>query len=779
MSNSFARRELIKVTALAGGGLALEWVSATSSTSVALADRSALGASPGSGVQVGDSAVPSGGTAVSPFAVLHSDNTMDFVLDRVEMGQGTATSQPMLLCEELSFPLGHVRIRQAPVAAAYKNGVFGSQMTGGSTSVVEGHEKLRQAGAEIRERLRLAAAQAWKQPIDDVVAEQGFLWRKSMPSVRVTYGSLAREAAAQPQPDTVLKPWGSQSLIGTSPRRIDSRLKSTGQPIYGIDSAPEGSAVAVFLHPPQHGREPADVDDTKASSMVGVLGVFKIANDHGGGVAVVAERYWQARAAADQGVKVTWRQKSPGQPFNMSTAELLETHRKAAGSEARSHRSEGNWAKTYRAATLKLQADYECPYLAHATMEPQNAVVQIFTKGPDSARSLRAEVWTGTQVPDLVVSEVAEVLSCDRSEVKLNNAFLGGGFGRRLRADVVVLATEIALAAETILRGRPLQLIYSREDDMKNDDYRPMAVTHMLASLDDKGKLSSFFCRVASQSIMRQHAPDLVQNMAPQWLPLGVSGAAAGLLARFMGHSVALEGIKDMAYGCPSVEVEYAEVDVPVRVGFWRSVGHSYTGFVVESFMDELAHLAQVDPYQFRKSHLAPGDRRGPVLDRVVALSGWGGPLPQGVFEGLAVHKSFGSYVAQVCRISVNGTDVRVHDVFCVVDCGRVVHPGIVISQMQSGIVFGLAAALAGEVQFEGGAVVQGNFHDYPVLRHDACPRIVTEILPSSEDPSGVGEPATPPIAAALANAIFKATGQRLRSLPVSRFLQAGGAAPK
>lgn len=753
MNEDISRRTAIKVTALSGGGLALSWM--MGEVDNAAASSPLLGAGSGSPL-----------TELGPFVRLRFDNVLEFVLDRVEMGQGTATSQAMLLCEELEYPLDQVQILHAPPDSRYNNSQFFAQMTGGSTSVAEGHEKLRRAGAEVRERLRHAAAEQWKKDVSKVVASQGRLTCADDSSLVAHYGQFASQAASLSRPKYELKSWNVHSLVGKPTPRIDARPKSTGKAVYSIDYAPPGSAVAVLLRPPKSGSRfisfEGDIDANSAQKLPGVLAVVTTPS----GVAVVAERYWQAKAAAAK-MTIKWDE---SQAFSLSSAEILDAHRKAAQKSGSSARSDGDYAAAYRAASKKIQSEYELPYLAHATMEPQCATCQLRSLEkvfPDGEPRVR--VWSSTQVPDVALSEVAEVMGCRRSEIAIANTYLGGGFGRKLRPDAIVEVAEIAKAAHAQLGDRPVQLIFSREDDMRHDDYRPMAVCHVLGSVDGEGKLSSLFYRCASQSLLRKSIGDVVQALTPQWIPTVASNFIGATIAGFGERTVALEGARDTAYQCANIEVEYSEVDLPIRVGFWRSVGHSITGFVLESFIDELAHLAGVDPYRFRRAHLDNSDRRAGVLDKVAQISDWGKPLPAGVFEGIAVTKAFESYVAQVCRLSVVAGQIRVHDFFTAIDCGRVVNPDIVRTQIESGIVYGLSATLTGAIDFDRGAVVQSNFHDYEVLRHTQCPRMLTEIVASEALPTGVGELGTPLVAACVCNALFRASGQRIRSLPLSR----------
>lgn len=742
----YSRRALFKITALAGGGLTVSWVtSKAGALAPGLLESQAFAASSAENF------------LLSPFLRIYPDNSVEFILDRVEMGQGTATSQAMLLCEELDFPVDNVRIAHAGVSSVYNNTLFRAQMTGGSTSVAEGHEKLRRAGAEIRERLRLAAAAQWKTSIENVKASAGRLLNTQDQSLELTYGAIASQAANVDAPSVQLKDWSEHATTGRSVVRLDAQEKSTGQAVFSIDFAPPDALVAGLIRPPRPGDVLEKFDTDVAKKVPGVLAVVAAA----GGVAVVAQRYWQVKKALGL-VQVEW---NSSQAMRLSSSELEERHVKLSLQDGDSVRKSGDWATAHRNSGKKLKSDYLLPYLAHATMEPPNAAVRYDLAGS------KLEIWSSCQSPDTARELVADALGLERSAVIFHNTYLGGGFGRRLNPDYIVEAAQVAAAIKDVLSGKALQLVWSREDDLQHDDYRPMAACHVMGSLDDQGKLSSFFFRQASQSLLKSFAPMTIQTIAPEWLPKGISSALGSAASYFGSSYIALEGVADFPYSCPNLGIEYVEVDLPIRVGFWRSVGHSINAFVVESFMDEMAHLAGVDPYRFRRAHLSDDDRRARVLDQVVRTAKWGEPLPEGIFEGLAVHKSFESYVAEIVRISFKENKLIVHEVYCAVDCGRVVNPMIVEAQMRSGILYGLSAALNGEVPFEDGRPQVNNFNDYPVLRHEQAPTIHVEIIQSEHPPTGVGEPGTPPIAPALCNAIFRASGKRIHRLPLSRSL--------
>lgn len=749
---TFTRRDVLKFSSIAGGGMAV---------SLIFQDVDVIGSLLARGQEA--RADDGSGADFGPFLRILPDNSVEFVLDRVEMGQGTLTSSVTLLCEELDFPPDEVKVLQAPVDSAYNNTLYRSQMTGGSSSIVEGHVKLREAGAEARARLLKAAAEQWKVDVAALDTRDGVVFVKADPSQEATYGALAARAADLSPGRVKLKEWDQHRFIGTEVPRVDRFDKSMGKAVYSIDAAPPGSLVAVLIRPPVPGAVLEGYDE---STLQGVTGVQKVVRTPASGVAVIAEKYWQASTAA-RALAPTVRWKSEN-AFQKSTSQLLELFHKEAEQEGDSVRSDGNFAKAYRTAEKKILADYELPYLAHATLEPQSATCLYREESRDEPNGLVAEIWSCSQVPDSATSFVADALGVSRDKVLLHNHLLGGGFGRRLRPDYIIEAVEVARAARLAV---PIMVQWSREDDMKNDDYRPMAVCRMMGSVDEQGKLSSFFYRCAAQSIMRQFAPGFALNLMPSWIPGGVTRFLGDSMGSLMAGMVAVEGAKDTTYQCANVEVEFREIELPLRVGFWRSVGHSINGFVMESFIDELAHLASADPYQFRRKHLKDDDRRSAVLDRVAQLAGWEQPLPAGVHAGIAVHKSFESYVAQVAHVSVDGSAVKVHKVFCVVDCGRVINPLIVREQMESSIVYGLSALFAGEITFDKGQVVQSNFHDYPVLRMNECPEMIVEIVDSSEEPTGVGEPGLPPLGAAVCNAIFRATGKRVRKLPLSRGL--------
>jgi len=656
-----------------------------------------------------------------------TDESILVIVDRSEMGQGVATALPMLLAEELEVDWSRVRIEFAPADPKYNNLLFGMQATGGSSSVRAAFTALRQAGAAAREVLIDAAAQTWGVDRAECHAEQGAVVHTG--GRRLTYGHLVATAATLPLPaDPPLKAAGDWKIIGTRVPRLDTPLKVDGSAQFGIDAAVPGMLTAVVARCPVFGGTVARFDATAARAVPGVRDVVQIAS----GLAVVAEGYWPAKQGRDA-LDVAWNEGPTADVSSGTIARMFAQRAERAGAQAR---RDGNAERALSGAARRIEAVYETPFLAHATMEPMNCTAHVRPDGVD--------IWAPTQFQGGAHQMGAAIGGVPPEQVKVHTTYLGGGFGRRFELDFIQEALETSKAV-----GAPVKVIWSREDDTRHDFYRPASYHRMRAGLDAAGQPAAWTHRAVAPSIMARVFPGTVQN--------GLDGEA-------------VEGAVEMPYAVPNVYVDYVLTDTGIPVGFWRSVNHSYNAFAVESFIDELAHAAGADPYEYRRALLGNAPRYLRVLELAATRAGWGSALPDGVFRGIAVHRSFESYVAQVAEVSVgqDGT-VRVHRVVCAVDCGPVVNPDTVEAQMQSGIVYGLTAALYGEVGIEGGRAVQGNFNDYLMLRMGAMPRVETHIVPSTDPQGGVGEPGTPPIAPAVCNAIFAATGKRIRRLPIGR----------
>ncbi len=656
-----------------------------------------------------------------------TDESILVIVDRSEMGQGIATALPMLLAEELEADWSKIQIEFAPADPVYNHRLFGMQATGGSASIRAAWTPLRQAGAAAREVLIAAAAQTWDVDPSACRAENGAVTHAG--GRRLTYGRLVATARTLPVPtDPPLKEPKDWKILGTRVPRLDTPPKVDGSAQFGLDVTVPGMLVAVVARCPVFGGTVASFDAAQAKAVPGVRHVVQISS----GIAVVADGYWPAKTGRDA-LAVTWDEGANAAVSSASIGRLFAQRAGRAGAQAR---HDGNPDRAMSGAASRLDAVYETPFLAHATMEPMNCTAHVRPDGVD--------IWAPTQFQGGVHQIGAAIADVPPEHVKVHTTYLGGGFGRRFELDFIQEAVETSKAV-----GAPVKLVWSREDDTRHDFYRPGSYHRLRAGLDTSGRPAAWTHRVVAPSIMARVFPDTVQN--------GLDGEA-------------VEGAIEMPYGIPNVHVDYVLTDTGIPVGFWRSVNHSYNAFAVEGFIDELAHAAGRDPYEYRRGLLGNAPRYRRVLELAATQAGWGSPLPAGVFRGIAVHKSFEAYVSQVAEVSVTGDGtVRVHRVVCAVDCGPVVNPDTVEAQMQSGIVYGLTAALYGEIGIERGRVVQGNFHDYPMLRMAEMPRVEVHIVPSTDSQGGVGEPGTPPIAPAVCNAIFAATGTRIRKLPIGK----------
>jgi isoquinoline 1-oxidoreductase beta subunit len=704
------RRDFLRAGVLVSGGLLL---------GVCLS-------SPSQGGQA--RAAASGPSTLNAFIHIGTDGVVTLINNKSEMGQGVYTSLPMLVAEELECDWASIRVEAAPVDPVYNHTMFGMQMTGGSTSIATEWERMRKMGAAAREMLLAAAADTWKVDKAGCHAERGTVVHSS--GQKLSYGQLAEKAATMPVPqDVPLKDPSTFTIIGKPRGRLDTPEKINGTAVFGIDVKVPGALTAMIVRCPVFGGKLKSFDAVKAKAVPGVREVVPIE----AGVAVIADGFWAARkgrAALD----VTWDE---GALAGLGSAGIREQFASLAKTPGAVARKEGEPEKVLATAAKQVSAEYEVPYLAHAMMEPLNCVVDL---RPDSC-----EIWTGTQFQTVDRNAAAAVAGLRPEQVKIHTTFLGGGFGRRANphSDFVTQAVQVARAIK-----KPVKVIWTRADDMKAGYYRPAFYDRMTAGIAADGSVIAWRHTIVGQSIMK--------------------GTAFESALMKEGIDVtSVEGAATTPYEVPNLAVDLHSPDLGVPVQWWRSVGHSHTAFVVESFMDEVAHASGQDPYELRRKLLASHPRTRAVLELAAAKAGWGTPVPAGRARGIAVHESFGSYVAQVAEVSVSPAgEVRVHKVVCAVDCGRAVNPSTVEAQVESGIVFGLSAALYGAITLKNGRVEQSNFHDYPVLRIDAMPVVDVHIVPSSEAPSGIGEPGVPPIAPAVANALFAATGKRLRQLP-------------
>jgi len=700
-----SRRDFLKSSALAGGGLIV---------SFALPGTTRLAQAAGNDVKM------------SAYLRIAPSNDITVVCGLSEMGQGVHTAIPMLVAEELDADWMRVRVEQAGVDKAFANPIFGMQATGGSTSVRGHWEPMRKAGAQARAMLIAAAAEIWKVDPSECSTEKGMVLHKS--GKKASYGQLAAKAAKQvPPKDVKLKDPSQFTLLGKSgTKRLDTAAKSTGKAKYGLDIYLPGMLTAVIAHAPVLGGKAVSVDDSKAKAVPGVRQVVTIP----AGVAVLADGYWAAKMGRDA-LEIKWDDGPNAALSSEGISKMLSDGAKAGGAVGC---NEGDAKAAAPAKTL--EAEYEAPFLSHSCMEPLNCTAWV--------RNGEVEIWAGTQSQGPAQGILAQVGGVAPGKVKVNTMYLGGGFGRRFAPDPVIGATILSK-----MTGKPVKLVYSREDDTRGYFYRPASVTRMKGGLDAGGKAVLFTANVASPSIME----------GSHFMKLPPDGV----------DEFGVEGIRDCPYDIPNLRIEYSRQEPGgIQVWFWRSVGHSQNSFFLESFIDEMAHEAGKDPFEFRRALLSKQPRYKGALELAAEKAEWGKPLPAGVHRGIAVVFSFGSWCAEVAEVSVaaDGTPT-VHRVVAAVDCGMTVNPDIVKRQIESAIVYGLTAALYGKITFKDGQVQQSNFHDYRMLRMNQMPKVEVHIVPSKEAPGGIGEPGTPPIAPAVANAIFAATGKRIRKLPI------------
>ena len=706
------RREFLKTGAAVGGGLLVSWYLPLPSAG---AERAAAGEN-----QV----------ALNAFVRIGTDESVTVIASHSEMGQGVYTSLPMLLNEELEADWSKIRVEAAPVDKVYNHPIFGMQMTGGSTTSPAEWERYRKMGALARTMLVAAAAQQWKVDAASCQVEKGVVLHRAT-GQRATYGSLANAAAQLTPPAEVkLKDAKSFTLIGKPTRRLDTPSKTNGSAQFGLDVSLPGMLTAVVARPPVFGGKVAKFDASEALKVPGVKAVEQVES----GVAVIAERFWPAKVGRDKLV-VEW---DLGPNAGMSTEQMTRDFAEQAKSPGVVAKKTGDPEGALKTAAKTITAEYDVPYLAHAMMEPLNCVVDLHADG--------CEIWTGTQFETVDRANAAQVAGLPPEKVQIHTTLLGGGFGRRANpaSDFVREAVHVAKVAKA-----PVKVVWTREDDLQGGWYRPMWHDRFVAGLDANGEPLAWTHTIVGQSIMQ-----------------GTLFEAFGIKDGV--DSTSVEGAADLLYGIPNLQVDLHSPKIGVPVQWWRSVGHSHTGFSVEAFLDEVAHAGGKDPYELRRKLLANQPRMLAVLDLAAQKANWGAKLPAGVGRGIAGHFSFDSYVSQVVEASVakDGT-VRVHRVVCAVDCGTVINPDTVKAQMEGGIVFGLTAALKTEITLKNGRVEQTNFHDYQMLRIFESPKIEVYIVPSNANPTGVGEPGVPPVAPALANAIFAVTGKRIRRLPI------------
>lgn len=689
---------------------------------------------------------------------------------RQEMGQGITTSLPMLVAEELDVDFASVTFEQAPIAPVYGNAVMfgegvpfrpddeswiaefarlsqfkmgrimGLQGTGGSTSVRDAWEPMRRAGATARAMLVSAAAARFGVAENECSVSAGKV-QHAASSRSLGFGEIAAEAAALPMPaDVRLKSRAEFRILGTPQPRLDIPEKVDGSAMFGLDVRLPGMVYAALRHAPVFGGSIASLDSSNASEMPGVRAVLELPGTSmtNPAVAVVADHYWQAKKALEK-VRVEW---DNGPNGGHDTDAQRQRYAAALKEEdGRTYDAAGDVGPAFAAAASTFEAEYYAPYLAHATMEPINCTGVINNDGT-------AEIWVGNQGPPLVRTVIGRAADIDADNVVVHTPYLGGGFGRRSEMDVVMQIGQIA----NQMRGTPVQLIWSREEDIQHDQYRPMGSALMRAAFSADGEFTGFDSKVVGQSCMYS----LVSRLMP------------GMESNAMKDRTLAEGVFDLPYGVPNRRVGHVLAEEPIPVGFWRSVGHSHNAFFAEAFIDECAEAAGRDPYEFRHALLSHSPRHQKVLETAATAAGWGTPVADGVGRGIALAESFGSIVAEVAEVELVDGRVQVRRVTCAVDCGFVVNPDTVVAQMESGIIYGLTAALYGEITVKQGRVQQSNFPDYTMVHLADAPAIDVHLVESGiEHLGGVGEPGTPPIAPAVVNALYALTGERIRALPI------------
>jgi isoquinoline 1-oxidoreductase subunit beta len=707
-ANDLSRRSFLQAGAAAGGGLLL-------SLSLPLPNRDA-------------EAAAADGFAPNAFIRIGSDGRIVLTMPYVEMGQGTYTSIPMLIAEELEVDLKQVQLEHAPPnEKLYANPLLGVQATGNSNAIRGAWQPLRQAGAIARTMLVAAAAKRWKVDPASCRAQRGEVLHE--PTGRTAkYGDLAADAARIPVPESVaLKRTQDFKLIGTPAKRLDTPAKVNGTAVYGIDARPPGVKIATLAQSPVFGGRVKSVDDTAAKAVKGVRQIVRLDD----AVAVVADHMGAAKKGL-AALKIEW---DDGPHAKLTTADVARELEQATLGSGAAAQNIGDADKAMASAITKIEAIYQVPFLAHATMEPMNCTVHF--------RNDACEIWIGSQAMARVQAMAAKAAGLPLEKVIVHNHLIGGGFGRRLEADGAIRAVEIAKHVDG-----PVKVVWTREEDIQHDMYRPYWFDRLSAGLDAKGMPVAWNHRFAGSSVIAR------------WLPPGFNN---GL------DPDSIEGAIDLVYALPNMHVEYVRVEPPgIPTAFWRSVGPSHTVFVVESFMDELAAAAKQDPVAYRLALLDKTPRAEAVLALAAENAGWGQPLPERVGRGVSLQFAFATYMAQVAEVEVaKDGAVRVRRVVCALDCGTVVNPDTVRAQVQSAIIFGITAALHGEITLKDGRVEQTNFDSYQMLRMNEAPAIEVHIAQNSQPPGGMGECGTSAIVPAVANAIFAATGKRLRKMPV------------
>jgi isoquinoline 1-oxidoreductase beta subunit len=653
-----------------------------------------------------------------------ADDSVTIMLSQLEMGQGVMTSMPMLVAEELDADWNKIKTEWVPADPKYGNPNFGgAQLTAGSNSVRGMWKILREAGATARAMLITAAAQNWSVADNTCSTQKGEVVHAAS-GRRLRYGSLAEKAAMLPVPKVSLKNPKEFRLLGQSLPRIDIPEKVNGKAMFGLDVKRPDMLVARVVRCPVFGGKVESFNADKAKAVAGVRNVVKIST----GVAVVADNYWAASKGV-QALDVKWNE---GALAGLSSADIMKKYAALAEQPGKVARNDGDAPAAIKSNARSFERVFELPFLAHACMEPMNCTADV--------RSDRCDVWVPTQGQTSAHGAAIAASGLPPKAVHIHTTYLGGGFGRRGEADFVTDAVETSKAV-----GKPVKVVWTREDDIQHDYYRPVTYIRMWGAVDAAGKPVAFMQRIVQQSLLKRLGP-----LPPDAV-----------------DRISVDGSATLPYDIPNIRVEYIESDPGIPYGFWRSVGASVQGYVVEAFIDELATAAGKDPYQFRRDLLSKHPRHRAVLDLVAEKSGWGKPVAAGRARGIAVMEAFGSIVGQVAEVSVTNGAVRIHKVWCAVDTGWTINPDTIKAQMEGGTLYGLTAALKGEITIQNGRVVQRHFNDYQMIRHNEAPEVEVHIVQSTETPGGIGEPSTALAAGALVNAISAATGKRIYKLPI------------
>lgn len=713
-----SRRQFLKTGAVAGAGLVI---------GLHLPLRAAKSAA--------TAATAGGDFAPNAFVRIAVDDSVTILAKHIEFGQGSHTGLATILAEELDAAWEQVRAEAAPAdAELYNNLHWGpSQGTGGSSSIANSYEQLRQAGAMARALLVEAAARTWGVPAAEITVEKGQV-RHAASGKSSGFGALVEAAAGLPTPAEVkLKDPKDFTLIGSRVPRLDSRDKTRGKAMFTIDMALPGMLTAVVARPPLFGAKVKSVNAEAARAVKGVTDVVEIPR----GVAVVAEGFWAA-SKGREALEIAWDE---SRAETRGSDEIMAQYRELAKKPGQVARRDGDPAAGLAGAAKVLEATYEYPFLAHAPMEPLDCVVEL---KPDSC-----EVWTGSQLQTGDVATAVAISGLKPEQVQVHTLLAGGSFGRRATPDSDMVAEAVSIA-KAIGGKAPVKVIWTREDDIRGGRYRPMYHHTIRAGLDAENKLVGWEHRIVGQSILKGTPFEafLTKNGIDQ---------------------TSVEGANNLPYAIPNVLIDLHTTDVEVPVLWWRAVGSTHTAYTVEAFLDEVAEAAGQDPVAFRLEMLKDHPRHAAVLKLAAEKAGWGKSLPAGKGIGIAVHESFNSFVAEAAEVTVDGGGIKVDKVVCAVDCGRPINPDVIKAQMEGGIGYGLGAILHDEITLEGGRVAQSNFHDYVPLRIEEMPEVEVHIVDSSEPPTGVGEPGTPPIGPAVANAVYNATGRRIRNLPFAR----------